>query len=149
MLASKNIQRKLLSGPASTNPTNPHANIRKLFHEILTYFAKTYSDIFGLTEGPPLHDPIAVAVLLDNVIDYGAFDELGNQRWQVKVITDGMHSDLEQEQGQVGRTVIGLPLQGKDGVRIPKDLDVDKFWEILDGCLSRAEEARALEDMSL
>ena len=38
--------------------------VRQLFFEILTFFTKTYADVFGLREGPPLHDPLAVMVVL-------------------------------------------------------------------------------------
>ena len=99
--------------------------------------------MFGLTKGPPLHDPIAVAVLLDNIIEGNLFDDRGGERWQVKVVTDGMHSNREVEQGQVGRTVV-TPSEEESvygpGVRIPRGLDVDRFWAILEECIQRAEE---------
>ena len=34
--------------------------VRRLFFEILTYFAKTYQSVFGFRAGPPTHDPLAV-----------------------------------------------------------------------------------------
>ena len=85
-------------------------------------------------------------MLLDDVVRAEASDDVGNEQWRVKITTDGLHSDLEQEQGQVGRTVIDVPIEGIDGlgIRIPKCLDVNRLWEILDECLSRAEEATSL-----
>ena len=144
VLADKEIQRNLLGEAAPSAPSSPsHFNIRLLFHEILLFFAHTYSEVFGLTQGPPLHDPIAVAVLLDNVVDKGLFYDRGGERWRVKVVTDGLHSDVEDEQGQVGMTAIGQPEGGSGvvGVRIPRGLDVERFWTILEQCMQRAEDA--------
>jgi len=122
-------------------------NIRQLFHEILVFFAHTYEEVFGLTRGPPLHDPITVAVLLDGVCEGGLFDDRGGERWRVKVVTDGQHSDLEDEQGRVGMTVVDKIVEGSGegasglGVRIPRGLDVERFWAIIEMCMRRAEEA--------
>ena len=112
---------------------------RPLFHDLLVFFAQTYRDVFGLTAGPPLHDPIAVAVLLETV--QGAdlkFDDHGVERWIVDVVTDGRHSDLDTERGQLGRTVVTKSDAG--GVRIPRGMDVERFWNILDDCIERAED---------
>lgn len=143
VLADKNIQRDLLYGPFMSVPsTDPGLNLRQLFHEILIFFAHTYSEVFGLTRGPPLHDPIAVAVLLDGSSEVGLFDDRGGERWRVKVVTDGLHSDLPDEHGQVGMTAIERSEEGT-GVSIPRGLDVDRFWGILEHCMRRAEDAVA------
>ena len=118
--------------------------IRPLFHDLFVFFAQTYRDVFGLLDGPPLHDPIAVAVLLDNMLDNTlpntlAFDDREGERWSVKVVTDGQHSYLASEQGQVGRTVARKVMAGQGGVRIPRGTDVQRFWNIIDDCISRAE----------
>jgi inosine-uridine nucleoside N-ribohydrolase len=34
------------------------------YKEWLQFFAKTYADVFGMIEGPPLHDPLAIALAL-------------------------------------------------------------------------------------
>ncbi|KAL6713294.1 Uridine nucleosidase 1 [Lecanora helva] len=139
VLADKTVQQKLLNNPFSSQQPN-QLNIRQLFNEILTFFAHTYHEVFAISEGPPLHDPIAVAVLLNDLIDGGLFDDRGGERWHVEVVTDGQHSDSEHLQGQVGRTNIAPPDERSDGVRIPRSMDVPKFWSIIAVCLSRAEE---------
>lgn len=86
-----------------------------------------------------MHDPLAVAILLDGLSEVIQFNDNGGERWHVNVVTDGLHSDLEAEQGQVGRTMLTKADEG--GVRIPRGLDRFRFWQIIDECLARAEEA--------
>lgn len=85
--------------------------------------------------GPPLHDPIAVAVLLRH--DEIVFDDHQGERWHVEIVTDGLHSDNDEERGQVGRTIISKAEQG--GVRIPRSLQVERFWAMIDAALTQAE----------
>ena len=138
VLATSGIQHNLLHGLIPSSSSSPSVT-RLLFHEILTFFASTYSSVFGLTRGPPLHDPIAVAVLLDEKL----FDDRGGERWKVKVVTDGLHSDVPTEQGQVGRTIVSPAGKGEDGVRIPRGVDGSRFWALVEDCMQRAEEAVA------
>ena len=118
-----------------------------MLHDLLTFFAHTYSDVFGLTAGPPLHDPIAVAVVLfDQAEEDPRFDDGGGERWQVKIVTEGLHSDLEEEQGQVGRTIATKVIGSGGGVRIPRGLDVQRFWAVIELCIQRAESAATARD---
>lgn len=142
------MQQNLLNGPLATAPaTDPgRPKIRQLFHEILLFFAHTYSEVFGLTTGPPLHDPIAIAVLLDQLGGYQLFDDTKKERWHVTVVTVGSHSPVEEEQGKVGMTMV-IPAEADlddGGVRIPRKIEVDRFWEIVELCMQRAEEAISL-----
>ena len=111
-----------------------------MLYDLLTFFAHTYSDVFGLTAGPPLHDPIAIAALLFDELDEGLrFDDRGGERWHVEVITEGLHSDMEEEQGQVGRTIATKVVGTGGGVRIPRGLDVQRFWAVVEQCVQQAE----------
>lgn len=115
--------------------------IGELFHDLLIFFAQTYRVVFRLVDGPPLHDPIAVAVLLDGLGPDGInFQTNSDERWQVDVVTDGRHSDIATEMGQVGRTVIKHADAGSGGVRIPRWMDTARFWTIIEQCLKLAEE---------
>ena len=108
-----------------------------MFHDLLVYFAHTYADVFGILEGPPLHDPVAVAVVLFDIgVGNLAFDDVGGERYSVDIVTDGMHSDQDRERGQVGRTKILKANGGK--VRIPHGLNVGRFWDVIEGCLQQA-----------
>lgn len=145
VLAGKEVQDTMLqsSGMGSDVPETT-LNIRKLFHEILVFFAHTYSEVFGLTDGPPLHDPIAVAVLLDSLGGSRLFDNHVGERWHVRVVTDGLHSERDEERGQLGRTVI-TKAEG-EGVRIPRRMNVTRLWVLIEICLGRAQIAIAPPD---
>ena len=119
----------------SAEAPHPAASLRKLFHDLLIFFATTYRDIFGLVDGPPLHDPIAVAVLLGET--ELVFDDCGGERWKVEVVTDGQHSENDEERGHLGRTIISKAEVG--GVCIPRSMEVDRFWELIQQALTRAE----------
>ena len=116
-------------------------SLRTMLHDLLIFFASTYSALFGLTSGPPLHDPIAVAVILNDVALSKplAFEDNGGERWHVTVVTDGLHSDCNDERGQVGRTRASRAAPHAGGVRIPKRLNVEHFWSIIESCIQRAE----------
>ena len=139
VLANLEVQQLLAGNPLAPSSTPDHLNLRQMFHQILIFFAHTYRDVFGLSKGPPLHDPLAVAILLDGQSEVIGFDDCGGERWHVNVVTDGLHSDLDSERGEVGRTVITRAEEG--GVRIPSRVDVHRFWVLVDQCMQRAEQA--------
>lgn len=121
-----------------------------MLHDLLTFFAHTYSDVFGLPTGPPLHDPVAVAVILfDQANEDLRFDDRGGERWQVEVICEGFHSDLEEEHEQLGRTVVKKLTGSRGGVRIPRTLDVQRFWTVIEQCVQRAESRLASRDQAI
>jgi len=125
--ATPAVQTTLLSGVHG--PTK----LRVMFHELLNYFARTYNRVFGLDEGPPLHDPVAVAVLLAHYPDPAtkvAFNDNGGERWIVDVVLEGE---------QIGRTVATKSPTGQ-GVTIPRSLAVDEFWQRLESCMASADE---------
>ncbi len=114
--------------------------------ELLTFFAQTYKDVFGIVEGPPLHDPLAVAAVLDNVdgaeipfYDFEMGVEGKRERFEVKVVTEGSHEDAAKG-AETGRTIAKLLPEGQNGVKIPRGLDTGRFWSVLEDCLSRADE---------
>lgn len=129
--ARADIREMLLYGLNKKNGNQP-TRMRRMFNELLMFFAGTYDRVFGMKEGPPLHDPLAVAVLLRNHpsekmrID---FDDRGGERWNVDVVLSGE---------QVGRTVA---VPANEGVVIPRTLDLQKFWLTLEDCMDRADEA--------
>lgn len=115
--------------------------LRKMFHDLLIFFASTYSSVYGLTAGPPLHDPIAVAVILNHAAlgEPLEFHDDSGERWHVTVVTDGLHSDCDDERGQVGGIKVHKAAPHEGGVRIPKRLNVEHFWAIIEGCIQSAE----------
>lgn len=133
MLATKDVLDSLLHGYDQPHQPKEPSSVRVLFNEILAFFAKTYADVFGLFQGPPLHDPLAVAASF--VPD--VFDDVGGERFAVSVNIDGEHgNDLAVRQtSQCGRTVAKKLPQGTPGVRIPRALDASLLWRMLDLCL--------------
>ncbi|MCJ1486700.1 Uridine nucleosidase 1, partial [Schaereria dolodes] len=152
VLATQDVQQRILHG--SSKFRKPAAlKLRQMLYELLIFFAHTYAEVFGITAGPPLHDPIAVAVLLAGPLSLSdthqrdlQFDDCGGERWVVTVITDGLHSDTESKRGQVGRTVIREAVIGEGGVFVPRGLDVQQFWSIMEQCVDRASESISSAD---
>ena len=137
VLGTEEVQRLLLYGDKERG--EEPSTLRRMLHDLLLFFAGTYAEVFGLREGPPLHDPLAVAVLLDECgIEKLGFDDRLGERWEVDVVTDGRHSKDDEVRGQLGRTMVRVA--SGVGVRIPKALDVKAFWRVLEECVQRAEE---------
>ena len=80
-----------------------------MFVELLDFFAQTYATVFGIT-APPLHDPLAVAVILDGIVGleipfYDSLEEENAQhRYRVIVIVEGTHDEAVSGKTQTGRT---------------------------------------------
>lgn len=139
-LATTEVQQSLLYGWTGGKNGKKPSQVRKLFVEILTFFAKTYADVFGLTAGPPLHDPLAIAAAFMPAL----FNDNDGERFHIEVISDGDHGASEhvREGGsQCGRTVATDVGKGNPGVRIPRSLKQEEMWKMIDECLERAEAA--------
>ena len=139
-LATQKVQNAMLHGYESTADGSEPSLARKLFVEILTFFAKTYADVFSITAGPPLHDVLAVAATFAPML----FDDNGGERYEVDVVTEGAHGaspSVLTPQSQCGRTNVTPVLPNELGVRIPRGVDADKVWRYIDRCLSLVETA--------
>lgn len=139
VLANEDVLRRLRLLEGREDGYTP-SRMRKLFLEILTFFAATYAEQLGMKDGPPLHDPLAVAAALSPSL----FDDNGGERYDVYVITDGDDSLAEHTRnlhnvGQCGRTVLTPVEAGKGGVRVPRTLHIDAFWEMVNLSLDAAE----------
>jgi uridine nucleosidase len=134
VFATKGEQEMVLHGTFGRRSVP--SNVRRMFHDLLMFFAKTYADVFGLKDGPPLHDPVAVAVLVHDCHDASTrikFDDNGGERWDVQV-------ELAGE--EIGRTRIS---PAKEGIMIPRKLDSKHFWRVLNECLDMIDEKLADE----
>lgn len=109
--------------------------------------ANCVRDVFGIMEGPPLHDPLAVAAVLTGAGKhempfYDADPVTGSrERYEVTVVTDGTIEEAHAGLKETGRTVVRLLPPGEEGVRIPRGLDIPKFWNVLEECMERADDA--------
>lgn len=109
--------------------------------------------MFGLNEGPPLHDPLAVAVVLSNLNPALAqqpagqvlqFDDKGGERFALKIVTDGQHGKDVSVTGQLGRSI--ATSSGTVGVAIPRGVDLDAFWNLIIQCTQLADDCNAARD---
>lgn len=91
--------------------------VATLAADLLVFFASTYKSVFGF-EAPPVHDPCAVANVIDPTLIKGHMAYV-----EIETI-----SDLT-----AGRTVCDLygTMKRKPQVRVGYELDVPRFWEIL------------------
>ncbi len=85
--------------------------------DLLTFFGDTYRNVFGFP-APPVHDPCAVAAVIDP-------DILQAHTIHVEIETEGEWTS--------GRTVCDIyGVLGKEpNVRVGYALDVPRFWEML------------------
>ncbi|KAI1420610.1 inosine-uridine preferring nucleoside hydrolase-domain-containing protein [Xylaria sp. FL1777] len=163
VLATKQVQDLLLRGASAASATSALENLenrevkakstlRQMLVELLMFFAETYRDVFGMVEGPPLHDPLAVAAILTGTrheIPFYDFDSTNpkgpaqRERFEVRVVTEGTLDDARQKGTQTGRTIARLLPPGEEGVRIPRGLDIKLFWKTIEECVQRADEVNA------
>ncbi|RDA84443.1 hypothetical protein CP532_2138 [Ophiocordyceps camponoti-leonardi (nom. inval.)] len=148
VLATDGVRELLLHGNQGERRDTGKTKLRTMLVELLYFFAKTYSDVFGITAGPPLHDPIAVAAVLIGTPDEISFSEWDasrseppqhKERFEVKVVTDGTFEEAKSGEMQTGRTVARALPPGTPGVRIPRSMDVAKFWQVIEECIQRAD----------
>lgn len=128
------------------------STVRRLFFEVLTFFAKTYAEMFDLRAGPPTHDPLAVAVIFRPDLFYcnsdGAADSPQDERFQLEIVSEGQHG-AAVESGEIashcGQTIAHAVPAGGLGVRIPRGLNDKALWRLIESCLSRTERHIGLE----
>lgn len=120
-----------------------------LFTEHFLLFIDRNRHLFGVNEGYPVHDPVAVAAVLIGTAEEIPFYEWHekksaqpkhNERFDVTVDTKGSFEAARAGTAQTGRTVATALKPGEEGVRIPRSLDVDRFWKEIELCLSRADD---------
>lgn len=153
VLANKKVQSLLKHGknPSPACSAQP-STMRKMFVELLYFFAETYATVFGLTDGPPLHDPIALAAIFDDTphaipFYYHKKGEEGKnvreERFHVLVKTEGTHEEAMLGTKETGRTVATLLPEGHPGVKIPRSLNVANFWSTIEDCMEMADKKNA------
>ncbi|GAO14400.1 uncharacterized protein UV8b_02606 [Ustilaginoidea virens] len=153
VLATDDIRNLLLYGVDGKREGRGKTVLRRMLVELLYFFAHTYADVFGITAGPPLHDPIAVAAVLlgtDDEIAFHQWDDKRSaapkheERFQVTVVTEGTFEKARDGHAQTGRTIARLLPPGEEGVRIPRSMDRAKFWQVIEECVRRADEENEL-----
>jgi uridine nucleosidase len=110
----------------------------------MAFFAGTYAEVFSITEGPPLHDPLAVSAAIYPEI----FNDQCGERFEVEVVTEGVHSSTQTDVGELGRTKVTKLPSGKGGCRIPRSVDLDKFWGSIESALMKADAVSPMSSIS-
>jgi uridine nucleosidase len=110
----------------------------------MSFFAGTYAEVFSITEGPPLHDPLAVAAAIYPEI----FNDQGGERFQIDIVTEGVHSLTQSEVGELGRTKVTKLLSGEGGCRIPRSVDLASFWGSIESALKKADAVSPMPHIS-
>lgn len=169
ILATEDVRDLLLYGKGGEKKTGKgKTTLRQMLVELLYFFAQTYayvpSDVFyssflkltlgstafGITAGPPLHDPLAVALALVGTDDEIAFFDWDskksahpehNERFEVTVVTEGSFEEAKDGGKETGRTIAKVLPPGSEGVRIPRSCDTAKFWAVIEDCMERADAA--------
>lgn len=57
----------------------------------------------------------------------------------MRVVTDGVFEDAKEGRGEMGRTIATLLPRGEAGVRVPRGMDVARFWDVIEECTERAD----------
>lgn len=152
VLATKDVNDLILYGPDGAREGRGKTDLRVMLVELLNFFAGTYRDVFGIVEGAPLHDPLAVAAALTGTLHEIAFydfdpkspeGERRPERFAVQVQTEGTLEDAMKAGAKTGQTVATLLEPGQEGVRIPRGLDIPHFWKVIEECCQRADETNS------
>ena len=147
VLGTTAVRRTLLYGQKlglDIDTTRAPSCLRALFAQIMSFFAGTYAEVFSIIDGPPLHDPLAVAAAIYPEI----FDDRNGERFRVDVVCEGVHSLNQSEVGELGRTKISALQTGEGGCRIPRGVDLDKFWGLIEDALKRADAVSPMPQVS-
>ena len=91
--------------------------VSKTIIGLLKFFAKTYDEVFEMPD-PPLHDPVAIALLIDRSVVKSRFANV-----QIE-----LNGNLTR-----GATVVDIynRLGEKANCNVALALDFDKFWELM------------------
>jgi len=89
--------------------------------DLMTYFADAYQRVFGF-EAPPLHDPVAVACVIDPSL-------VRSVCLPVAVELDGQHTR--------GATVVDIHMRtgASSNALVAIDVDVPRFWDLMVGAI--------------
>ena len=119
-LLTGEIERRILSDV----PTK----FRQMWVDLGQFFAQTYAEVFGITEGPPLHDVCAVHIA--GLIGRGVESEKGG-RWYGR----RMHCHVETGEGRTrGQTVCDVwnYLEGPGKITLACDIEVLRTFKSVD-----------------
>ena len=123
-MAGLDVTRKALCYPEIVERmAKADTRASRLFVDLMGHFCKTQKEVFGW-EGGPLHDPVAIASLLDPAL-------LTTKPMNVRI--DLGHGDSYGRTNCDAFGYLGLPATADVAV----DIDVPRFWDIIEAGLRR------------
>ena len=99
----------------------------QLMTDLLLFFRSTYKEVFFMDD-PPLHDPCAVAFVIDETLFQGRL-----MRVDVEVASSLSY-------GQTVCDMFGMSKKPKN-VHVCLKMDVERFWNLVQECLHKANAA--------
>ena len=93
-------------------------NASALFADLMAFFCKTQKEVYGW-EGGPLHDPVTIAYLIDPTV-------LTTKKMNVTVDISSSES-----YGRTNCDYFGY-MKREPNVNVGIDIDVDRFWDIIE-----------------
>lgn len=124
--ADENVFAQIFASESSSS------RVSQMMEEVMVYFRDSYrKHTNGATDGPPLHDAVAVFFVLESasILDLGA--------------KGGSVVHVETEGEQTGRTVL-VEGAAAQGVIVPRAIDLERFWKTITECLRSAAGASPL-----
>ncbi|KJK43331.1 hypothetical protein UK23_33740 [Lentzea aerocolonigenes] len=110
-----NVTHQALVTPAVVARLNEIGPLGRICGDLMTFFAATYREVFGF-EAPPLHDPVAVAQVIDPTLVTCVEAFVGIET--VGTLTRG--ATVVDLHGRLGR---------EPNARVAVGLDVDRFFD--------------------
>lgn len=119
VMAGLDVTKKVLCYPSVIERMKKINNCAsELFCKIITAYNKHEKDSYGI-DGAPLHDPVTIAYIIDNSV----------------LTTKHIHVDIdihsEQSCGRTNCDIYGH-LDKSPNAYVAIDIDVDKFWNIIE-----------------
>jgi uridine nucleosidase len=106
----------------------------KMVVELMTFFSKTYKEVFGFLNGGPVHDACAVAYVIDSNI-------FNSDKMHVTVVT-GDHLCAGQTVCDQWRSMKNV----QDNVIVTTKMNVEQFWKMLIDSLVRCSNITTLKN---
>lgn len=140
----RDVWKKIIVHPSADGPWTPSDEgeggifLASYFLEVvdawMQFFAKTYEDVFGFEDGPPLHDPCAVLYAIDPELF-----EVEKMRVDVECASDLSAGqtvcDFWKQSGKPANCAVATRFRDTGG-----DWPAKEFWDIMIGAIYKADD---------
>ena len=91
---------------SALTPSGP-SDLKRMLSSTLTFFAKTYASEFGFTRGPPVHDMLAIAYIIDRTLFFRRVPSPGDEP-NVAMFDADPHSSKDAHNAVSGAVTRGV-----------------------------------------